>query len=156
MVSRVSWHAALPSFFADAIRRNFNFFKSGKLLNHSFLSKRRDIYFYFQNTGPCRRLSGTFNVPHHRFAHGLRQKLCPDSQHPDEPAVSTGHQPAFYRFCFIHQRAGRALPAAAECQTAAHRALILGLIARGDNIVTTQSLYNIFNNETIEAFHKSN
>ena len=32
---------------------------------------------------------------------------------------------------------------------------IMGLIARGENIVTTQSLYNIFNEETIEAFHQS-
>ena len=51
---------------------------------------------------------------------------------------------------FLQQLSARQPPTEPYCKS------ILGLIARGDNIVTTQSLYNIFNNETIEAFHKSN
>lgn len=51
---------------------------------------------------------------------------------------------------FLQQLSARQPPTEPYCKS------ILGLIARGDNIVTTQSLYNIFNDETIEAFHKSN
>lgn len=51
---------------------------------------------------------------------------------------------------FLQQLNAKQPPTEPYCKS------ILGLIARGDNIVTTQSLYNIFNNETIEAFHKSN
>jgi hypothetical protein len=51
---------------------------------------------------------------------------------------------------FLQKLEAKQPPAEPYCKS------ILALIARGDNIVTTQSLYNIFNEETIEAFHKSN